>query len=64
MSYPRGGWISNVVTLVGPEPLENRQSPIDYDHDVTRQLKPVADAILPFVHSDFQRLLDGQMQLF
>jgi hypothetical protein len=21
-----------------------------------RQLKPVADAILPFVHSDFQRL--------
>ncbi|SEJ16802.1 DNA polymerase-2 [Pseudomonas linyingensis] len=53
-----------MVTLVGPEPLENRQSPIDYDHDVTRQLKPVADAILPFVHSDFQRLLDGQMQLF
>ena len=38
--------------------------PIDYDHYVTRQLQPVADAILPFVHSDFRRLVDGQMELF
>lgn len=64
LQYQRGGWISYVITVSGPEPLENRQAPIDYDHYVTRQLKPVADAILPFVHSDFQRLVDGQMDLF
>ncbi|MNC65554.1 DNA polymerase II [compost metagenome] len=64
LQYQRGGWISYVITTAGPEPLEARQAPIDYDHYVTRQLLPVADAILPFVHSDFRRLVDGQMELF
>ncbi|MCY1410643.1 DNA polymerase II [compost metagenome] len=64
LQYQRGGWISYVITTAGPEPLEARQAPIDYDHYVTRQLQPVADAILPFVHSDFRRLVDGQMELF
>ncbi len=62
--YQRGGWISYVITLAGPEPLEARRSPIDYDHYVTRQLQPVADAILPFVDDGFSALVDGQMGLF
>ncbi|ROM55476.1 DNA polymerase II [Pseudomonas poae] len=62
--YQRGGWISYVITLNGPEPLEVRQAPIDYDHYVTRQLQPVADAILPFVNDDFSTLVGGQMGLF
>ncbi|WP_313517352.1 DNA polymerase II [Pseudomonas sp.] len=62
--YQRGGWISYVITLAGPEPLEVRRSPIDYDHYVTRQLQPVADAILPFVNDGFDALVDGQMGLF
>ncbi|HDS1733837.1 DNA polymerase II [Pseudomonas sp. BP8] len=47
--YQNGGWISYVITTAGPEPLENLQSPIDHDHYLSRQLQPVADAILPFV---------------
>ncbi|EFQ64242.1 DNA polymerase B region [Pseudomonas fluorescens WH6] len=62
--YQRGGWIRYVISVNGPEPLELRQSPIDYDHYVTRQLQPVADAILPFVNDDFGTLVGGQMGLF
>ena len=62
--YQNGGWISYVISVNGPEPLEVRQAPIDYDHYVTRQLQPVADAILPFVNDDFGTLVGGQMGLF
>ncbi|WP_120997207.1 DNA polymerase II [Stutzerimonas urumqiensis] len=62
--YQSGGWISYLITLAGPEPLEALQSPIDYEHYVSRQLQPVADAILPFVDDDFSRLVDDQLGLF
>nr|WP_249192781.1 DNA polymerase II [Yersinia sp. Marseille-Q3913] len=64
LQYQNGGWISYVMTTAGPEPLETRQSPIDYDHYLTRQLQPVADAILPFMHDDFTTLITGQLGLF
>ncbi|MFG0324644.1 DNA polymerase II [Pseudomonas sp. zjy_15] len=64
LQYQRGGWISYVITTAGPEPLENLQAPIDYDHYISRQLMPVADAILPFVGDDFTRLTDHQLLLF
>ncbi|MDH1263672.1 DNA polymerase II [Pseudomonas sp. GD03944] len=62
--YQNGGWISYVITVAGPEPLEARQALVDYDHYVTRQLQPVADAILPFVGDDFSTLIGGQLGLF
>ncbi|UVM03413.1 DNA polymerase II [Pseudomonas laurylsulfatiphila] len=62
--YQNGGWISYVITVAGPEPLEMRSAPIDYDHYITRQLQPVADAILPFVDDDFSTLIGGQLGLF
>ncbi|MDB6047825.1 MAG: polymerase [Pseudomonas sp.] len=62
--YQSGGWISYLMTTAGPEPLETQASPIDYDHYVTRQLQPVADAILPFVNDDFSTLIGGQLGLF
>lgn len=62
--YQHGGWIRYVMTLAGPEPLEAHRSPIDTDHYLTRQLQPVADAILPFVGDDFATLIDRQLGLF
>ncbi|MDH4566374.1 DNA polymerase II [Pseudomonas sp. BN414] len=62
--YQNGGWISYLITVNGPEPLETRRSAIDYDHYLTRQLQPIADAILPFVGDDFASLIDKQMVLF
>jgi len=62
--YQNGGWIRYVITVAGPEPLEVRRAAIDYDHYLTRQLQPVAEAILPFVGDDFSALIDGQLDLF
>jgi len=62
--YQNGGWISYVITLAGPEPLEKQHTAIDYDHYVTRQLQPIAEAILPFVDDDFSTLIGGQLGLF
>ncbi|MBB3232720.1 DNA polymerase II [Halomonas stenophila] len=62
--YQQGGWIRYVMTVAGPEPLERRRSAIDTDHYLNHQLRPVADAILPFVGDDFAALIDRQLGLF
>ncbi|MEX6501339.1 DNA polymerase II [Pseudomonas zhanjiangensis] len=62
--YQNGGWISYLMTTAGPEPLETQGSAIDYEHYLSRQLQPVADAILPFVGDDFASLVDRQLGLF
>ena len=62
--YRRGGWIRYVMTTAGPEPLELRRSPIDYEHYLTKQLEPIADAILPFLGDSFSRLTSPQGALF
>jgi len=64
LQYQRSGWISYVMTSAGPEPLETLQAAIDYDHYLTRQLQPIADAILPLLQSDFRTLVSGQHELF
>lgn len=62
--YQSGGWISYVISVAGPEPLELRRAPVDYGHYLGKQLQPVADAILPFVDDDFTALIGGQLELF
>jgi DNA polymerase-2 len=64
VQYQNGGWIEYVMTLRGPEPLEVRQSRIDYQHYLSKQLMPIADAILhPLGHS-FIALTSRQPGLF
>ncbi|WP_116472679.1 DNA polymerase II [Zobellella maritima] len=64
LNYQRKGHIRYLITLNGPEPEEYRQSAIDYQHYIDRQLKPVADAILPFVGLSFEALTGRQLGLF
>ncbi|KVM83079.1 DNA polymerase II [Burkholderia stagnalis] len=64
LQYQRGGWISYMMTTAGPEPLEALRAPIDYAFYVSRQLQPVADAILPFLRDDFESVVSGQGRLF
>lgn len=64
LQYQNGGWISYVMTSGGPEPLETLQSPIDYGFYLSRQLQPVADAILAFLNDDFENVTSGQGNLF
>lgn len=64
LQYQSRGSIKYVWTTSGPEPLAYQQSPPDYEHYLSKQLEPVADGILPFVHDDFATLLTGQLGLF
>jgi DNA polymerase-2 len=64
LQYQNGGWISYVMTSGGPEPLETLRSPIDYAFYLSRQLQPVADAILVFLNDDFATVTSGQGSLF
>lgn len=71
MNLRRGDWISYVITTSGPEPIgsddinmELRQSPIDYQHYIARQLTPVADSILHFLNKSLDQLVDQQLSLF
>ena len=52
------------MTLNGPEPLEYRRSAIDYEHYIDKQLRPIADAILPFIGESFDRICGQQLDLF
>lgn len=66
LRYQRQGRIAYLITCNGPEPLEYLQSSIDYQHYIDKQLKPIADAILPFLvgGDDFESLVSEQMALF
>ncbi len=64
LQYQKGGKIRYVMATSGPEPLEARITPLDYEHYLSRQLQPVAEGILPFVQDDFATLVTGQLGLF
>ncbi|MDG3088322.1 DNA polymerase II [Vibrio hannami] len=64
LQYQNRGKVEYMITVNGPEPAEYRQSPIDYQHYIDKQLKPVADAILPFIGLDFESLNAPQLGLF
>ena len=62
--YQHRGTIAYLMTLNGPEPLEYRRSAIDYEHYIDKQLRPIADAILPFIGESFDRICGQQLDLF
>ena len=62
-------WIRYVICRDGPQPVTDDSAALaalkpDYDHYSERQLKPVADAILPFVGVSYDELVGGQIDLF
>lgn len=63
-AYSSGGWIEYVMTTSGPEPAAYVRSPIDLDFYVSRQLAPIADAILTFKGTSMAKIIDQQMMLF
>jgi DNA polymerase-2 len=59
-----GRKIAYQITLNGPEPLENITSVPDYQHYVDKQLAPVADSILHFLDTSFEKITARQMDVF
>jgi len=59
-----GHLIRYYITTAGPQPMEKRTAPLDYEHYVESQLKPIADSILEMQGMSFDRIISGQQDLF
>ena len=59
-----GRWIEYYVTVHGPEPVEKRQSPLDYSHYLTKQLAPAVDPILGCLNMNFEKITGNQLEMF
>ena len=61
---PGGRLVRYVMTKAGPEPVGHTTAPPDYEHYVTQQLRPIADAVLRFLTGpDFDDLTGARKQL-
>jgi DNA polymerase-2 len=62
----RRGRVAYVITTAGPEPAEDRRSPIDYEHYLEKQLRAVAEPVLALLGLDFGKVAgtDRQLSLF
>jgi DNA polymerase-2 len=61
-AQPQGRLISYVVTTAGPEPLDNRKHPLDREHYVEKQVKPVAEPVLETLGLSFERVIGDARQ--
>jgi len=62
-SQPAGRSIRYVVTTAGAEPLDNLIHPLDREHYVEKQVKPVAEPVLESLGLDFERVIGDTRQL-
>lgn len=62
----RGDLIHYVITEHGPEPVERPHAPLDYEHYVDKQVRPVAEPVLHLLGLDFAKVIgdDRQLELF
>ncbi len=59
----KGDPIHYWITVNGPEPEQYHYSPIDYQHYIDKQLKPIADSILGFLGESFDDIVQPQIRL-
>jgi DNA polymerase-2 len=58
---PPGKSISYVMTTDGPEPIDNIRHPLDREHYVAKQIRPVAEPVLATLGLDFEWVIgDGR----
>jgi DNA polymerase-2 len=55
--------ISYVITTAGPEPLDNVRHPLDREHYILKQVKPVAEPVLATLGLDFEQVIGDSRQL-
>jgi DNA polymerase-2 len=63
LRYQNKGHISYIITTNGPEAVENRSSPIDYNHYIEKQIRPIAEGILPFIDVSYDEVVNAQFSL-
>ena len=63
LSGRQRGRVSYVITTAGPQPVESRQAPLDYDHYLDKQLRAVAEPVLVLLGLDFEQVAGTARQL-
>jgi DNA polymerase-2 len=61
-TQPTARLVRYVMTTAGPEPLDNRVHPLDREHYVEKQIKPVAEPVLETLRLDFERVIGDERQ--
>jgi len=60
----RRGVIRYLMTREGPQPVGSTTAPIDYDHYVEKQLKPIAAAFAEVLGTDLETIFGADRQLW
>ena len=60
----KGQWVEYVITVNGPELKQLQTSKLNREHYVEKQIRPIAESILPYLNSNFDQVLNGQASLF
>jgi DNA polymerase-2 len=58
-----GRMVSYIMTTAGPEPIDNHHSPIDREHYVLKQVKPVAEPVLETLGLNFEQVIGDSRQI-
>lgn len=64
MSDRDGRLIRYIVTGAGAEPIDSPTRPLDYEHYVEKQIRPVAEAVLACMGLTWEWVWSGQSRLF
>jgi DNA polymerase-2 len=62
-TQPPGRLISYVMTTAGAEPLDNVRHPLDREHYVLKQVRPVAEPVLETLGLNFEQVIGDSRQL-
>ncbi|MBU2924351.1 DNA polymerase II [Colwellia sp. 4_MG-2023] len=62
--YRKRSIIEYVMTLNGVMPIELSKGNLDYEHYIDKQIKPIADDVLPFLGKSFDEIVSKQINLF
>ncbi|HEY3655321.1 MAG TPA: DNA polymerase II [Steroidobacteraceae bacterium] len=60
---PVGRLVSYMITTAGPEPMDNLRHPIDREHYVLKQVRPVAEPVLETLGLDFEQVIGDGRQI-
>ena len=64
LRYQNNTSVSYVITLAGPQTLEHVSAQYDYQHYIDKQIRPIADSILPLINLSFDNITADQLPLF
>lgn len=64
LRYQHRTTVRYLMTVAGPQTIECVSQPLDYEHYVEKQIRPIADSILPATGQSFEDIDNQQLGLF